>query len=147
MNPGSIRAVALLAASSLWLTTGLQPILARMQVAPQDEPDPTSESSPVPCPTEPQRSNTDGDEQEEKNACTGVGLGDLLDRHQRSPNPAHLGAAVADLPIQSPASPASRPAWLARRLGRLIAPHEWGQQAHWPCGPPARRANIVPGAV
>jgi len=148
MNPGLVRIVALLVTSLLWLSTGLQPVLARAQTDAWGEADPAEtdraekeHSTPCPAP-----SDADHDEQEE-GTCTGAGLGDMMDRQERAYKPSHLGAALAVLPIQTPASRPERPHRLVRWARRHVVPHDWGQQAHWPCGPPVGPITSAPRTV
>ena len=151
MNPGLIRIAALLVTSLLGLSTGLQPVLVRVQTGTWSEANPAQPDRPEkqPCPPGPAPSEPSDadDEEQEEGTCTGAGLGDLMDRQERAHKTPHLGAAVADLPIQTPASRSERPQRQLRWTRGHVAPSEWGQQAHWPCGPPVSPITSEPRIV
>lgn len=138
MDPRLVRLSALIVAALLSLSTGLQPLLARMQYPAVDE-NTAAENAGV---TEPPLAEHGVDhkegQQQEESTFTGAGLSDMVDRHERSPKPSLLGAAVADLPIQTPVAPATHSRGPTARNGWHAVSTDWGLRAHWPCGPPVR---------
>ena len=130
------RLTALIVAGLLGLTTGLQPLLARVQYHTADKSTAAANKAPAKPPLADDKPDSKDDQTQDDSTFTGAGLSDMVDRHERSAKPSLLGAAVADLPIQTPISPATRSRGLMERTEWHAVSRDWGLQAHWPCGPP-----------
>jgi hypothetical protein len=138
MDPRLARLTALIVAGLLGLSTGLQPLLARVQHQGSEENTPTENTAAAEPPRAEDRPESEEEQQQDEGTFTGAGLSDMVDRHERSAKPSLLGAAVADLPIQTPASSATHSRGHTARTDCRVVSDDWGLRAHWPCGPPVR---------
>ncbi|UCG33005.1 MAG: hypothetical protein JSU68_15245 [Phycisphaerales bacterium] len=138
MDPRLARLTALSIAGLLSLSTGLQPLLARVQHRASGESTPTENAVATEPPLAADGPESEEEQQQDESTFTGAGLSDMVDRHERSVKPSLLGAALADLPIQTPVSTAIHSRGLTARTDWRAVSYNWGLRAHWPCGPPAR---------
>jgi hypothetical protein len=130
------RLTTLIVAGLLGLTTGLQPLLARVQYHTADKSAAAANKAPAKPPLAEDKPDSKDDQKQDESTFTGGGLSDMVDRHERSAKPSLLGAAVADLPIQTPVSSATHSRGYMERTACRAVSHDWGIRAHWPCGPP-----------
>ena len=132
----SVRLTALLVACLLGMTTGLQPLLALVEYPVADETARTERPSERQSPPAKPNPADEAEQPQERSTFSGAGLSDMVDRHERAAKPSPRGTAPADQPILTPVSPAGPSCRPAPRTDIPAIPNNWGQRAHWPCGPP-----------
>jgi hypothetical protein len=148
MNLRAVKSVALLVSGLMWVSTGLAPVLAVWQQAEASESEPgrAAQAGKTTSPAAPEQSDQsepEGDESKEEGACAGFGVGDLMNREQRSLKPSLL-AELADSPTPALSSSADHPRRSPQSSPVPFVRCDWGQRAHWPCGPPA--VHVMPSA-